>query len=188
VVAAGICLTLGCSSEPKIPELTPALASTLITRKWSRDEFNHFPVSFHSDTLIECGVRNDLWKLAEISDRGYTRTAYQLTAKGAKTLFAIDLKGSGKGHEITLRGPYLLELTNITPGNDPDTRRVEFHWQIDWDKAAAELKACVPKFEMAGNLVGLFKLNGVEWSFVSYSKPEESPQPPAAPAAPEKPF
>src|SRR5579863_4140951 len=105
VVSAGICLTLGCSSEPKIPELTPAGASALILQKWSHDEFNHFPISFHSDTLIQCGVSNDLWKQVEVTDRGYARSVYQLTEKGTKALFAIDLKASGKGHEITLRGP-----------------------------------------------------------------------------------
>jgi hypothetical protein len=177
IVITASCTMLGCSSEPQQPELTAAGASALISEKWSRDELNHFAVSLHSDTLIECGVGDDLWKLVESTDRGYTRTAYELTAKGSKALFAIDLRGPGRLHEVTLRGPYRLEVTNITPGPDPDTRRVEFHWEIDWDKAAPDLKLCLPKFELAGSLVGLFKLYGLEWKFVSYSKPEDSPSP-----------
>jgi hypothetical protein len=175
-ITAG-CTMLGCSSEPPQPELTAPVASAMISEKWSQDLMNHFAVTLHSDTLIECGVGNDLWKLAETTDRGYTRTAYELTPKGSKALFAVDLKGPGRLHEVTLRGPYHLEVTNITPGPDPDSRRVEFHWEIDWDKALPELKACLPKFELAGNLVGLFKLYGLEWRFVSYSKPEDLPAP-----------
>lgn len=176
VIAAG-CTMLGCSSEPQAPELTAAAASAMISEKWAQDLQNHFAVSLHSDTLIECGVGNDLWKLVESTDRGYTRTAYELTPKGNKVLFAIDLKGPGRLHEVTLRGPYHLEVTNITPGPDPDSRRVEFHWEIDWDKAPPDLKLCLPKFELAGSLVGLFKLEGLEWKFMSYSKPEDSPAP-----------
>ncbi|MBZ5590824.1 MAG: hypothetical protein LAP39_01205 [Acidobacteriia bacterium] len=171
-------MALGCSSEPQTPELTAAAASGLISQKWSQDELNHFAVDLHSNSLIECGVKNDLWKLVESTDRGYKRSAYQLTEKGNKSLFAIDLKESGKGHELTLRGPYHLEITNITSGSEPDTRRVEFRWEIDWDKTPAELKACVPKFELAGNLVGLFKLYGLEWRFVSYSKPDAGSEKP----------
>jgi hypothetical protein len=171
---------LGCSSEPQQPELTAAIASALISQQWSQDLMNHFAVSLHSDTLIECGVGNDLWKLVETADRGYTRTAYELTPKGSKVLFAIDLKGPGRLHEVTLRGPYHLEITNITPGPDPDTRRVDFHWEIDWDKAPSDLKACLPKFELAGSLVGLFKISGLEWRFVSYAKPEDLPAPQGA--------
>jgi hypothetical protein len=174
LVITASCTLFGCSSEPPLPELTAPTASALISEKWSQDLLNHFAVSLHSDTLIECGVGNDLWKLVESRNRGYTRTAYELTPKGSKVLFAIDLKGGSKLHEITLRGPYRFEITNITPGPDPASRRVEFHWEIDWDKAPPELKACLPKFELAGSLVGLFKLDGQEWKFMSYSKPESS--------------
>jgi hypothetical protein len=177
MVITASCALLGCSSEPQQPELTAPAASALISQQWAQDLQNHFAVSLHSDTLIECGVGNELWKLVETTDRGYTRTAYELTPKGSKALFAIDLKGPGRLHEVTLRGPYHLEITNITPGPDPDSRRVEFHWEIDWDKAPPELKACLPKFELAGSLVGLFKLYGLEWKFVSYAKPEELPAP-----------
>ena len=180
-IAVSGCVTFGCSSNAQPPDLTPAAATALIYQKWSQDELNHFAISLHSDSLIDCGVRNDLWKLTETMERGYKRTAYQLTDRGNKALFAIDLKGSGKGHEMTLRGPYLLEVTNITPGSDPDTRRVEFRWEIDWNKTPAELKACVPKFELSGNLVALFRLSGLDWRFISYSKPDDasSPQAPA---------
>jgi len=175
IVTAASAMALGCSSEPPTPELTAAAASAQVSQRWAQDEMNHFTVSLHSDSLIECGVKNDLWKMVETTDRGYKRAAYQLTDKGNKAFFAIDLKESGKGHEITLRGPYRLEVTNIKPGSEPDTRNVEFRWDIDWDKAPAELKACVPKFEMSGNLVALFRLNGLEWKFISYSKPDASP-------------
>ena len=177
---AASCIMSGCSSNAEPPDLTPPTANALILQRWSRDELNHFAISLHSDSLIECGVKNDLWKLAESTERGYRRTAYQLTDRGNRTLFAIDLKESGKGHEITFRGPYRLEITNITPGAEPDTRRVEFRWEIDWDKTPAELKACVPKFEMSGNLVGLFKLYGLEWRFLSYSKPDDASAPQGA--------
>ena len=182
-MAAG-CLTSGCSSEPKVPELTAASASALISQRWSRDELNHFTVTFHSDTLIGCGVQNDLWKLVETQDRGFTRSTYQLTEKGSKALFAIDLKESGKLHEITLRGPYRFEVTSITPASTPDIRQVEIHWQLDWDKAPAEVKACVPKFELSGEQMALFKLFDLEWRFLSYIKPEDVTAPPQGTAVP----
>ncbi len=145
---------------------------------------NHFKISFNSDTLIGCGVQNDLWKSVETVDHGFTRSTYQLTDKGGKELFAIDLKESGKLHEITLRGPYHFEVTNITPGTQPNIRQVEIHWEIDWSRAPAEVKACVPKFELSGTQVALFKLFGVEWRFLSYIKPEDVIAPPegSAPA------
>ena len=132
IVIAASWAMLGCSSEPQQPELTAAAASALISQQWSQDLMNHFAVSLHSDTLIECGVGNDLWKLVETTDRGYTRTAYELTPKGSKVLFAIDLKGPGRLHEVTLRGPYRLEITNITPGPDPDSRRADCQRTSQW--------------------------------------------------------
>ncbi len=177
-------MTVGCSSDPKPAELSPILASSLISQRWSREELNHFTVTFHSDTLIGCGVQNDLWKMVETVDRGFTRNTYQLTDKGNKELFAIDLKESGKSHEITLRGPYHFEVTNIAPGSQPELRQVEIHWEIDWDKAPAELKACVPKFEMSGTQVALFRLFGLEWRFLSYLKPEDVIAPPQDAAPP----
>jgi hypothetical protein len=179
IAIAGACIAVGCSSEPQPAELTPDAATALVAQRWSRDELNHFTVTFHSDTLIGCGVQNDLWKLVETVDRGFTRNTYQLTDRGNKELFAIDLKESGKSHEMTLRGPYHFEVTNITPGSQPDIRQVEIHWEIDWDKAPAELKACVPKFELAGTQVARFKLFGLEWRFLSYIKPEDVTAPPA---------
>ena len=181
-MAAG-CTASGCSSNAQPADLTPVSASALISQKWAGDELNHFSVILHSDTLIECGGTNDLWKLVETVDRGYTRRAYQLTEKGNKVLFAIDLKESGKGHEITLRGPYSFEITNLTPGTQPDTRIVEFQWQIDWAKAPADLKLCLPKFELTGHEVALFRLDGIAWKFISYLRPEDVPPPPSAAAA-----
>jgi hypothetical protein len=171
-MAAG-CMAAGCSSQAQPADLTAIGASALISQKWSRDELNHFTVSFHSDTLIACGAQNGLWKLVKTIDRGFTRNTYQLTERGGKELFAIDLKESGKSHEITLRGPYRFEVTAITPGSQPDIRQVEIHWEIDWDKAPAELKACVAKFELSGSQVALFRLFGLEWRFLSYIKPED---------------
>jgi len=175
-------MAVGCSSDPKPAELTTITASQLISQRWARDELNHFAVSFNSDTLIGCGVQNDLWKPVETVDRGFTRSTYQLTERGNRALFAIDLKESGKLHEITLRGPYHFEVTNITPGSQPEIRQVEIHWEIDWGKTPAELKACVPKFELSGSQVALFKLFGLEWRFLSYLKPEDVMAPPQSAA------
>src|SRR5207247_682626 len=147
VALVASCMTLGCSSEASPPDLTPIEANALISQKWSHDELNRLKVSFHSDTLIECGVRNDLWKLVEIKDHAvYAWSAFQLNEKGSRIMFSIDLKESRKGHEITLKGPYSSEITGITPGSQPDTRKVEFRWEIDWSKASPELAACVAKF------------------------------------------
>jgi hypothetical protein len=179
VVMAASCTALGCSSNAQPADLTAPAASALISQKWSGDELNHFSVILHSDTLIECGVKNDLWKLVETVDRGYTRRVYQLTEKGNKVVFAVDLKESGKGHEITLRGPYRFEIASITPGSQPDARVVDFRWDIDWGKAPADLKACLPKFELTGHEVALFKLSGPDWKFASYLKPEDVPAQPA---------
>lgn len=173
-------MTLGCSSEAQPADLTVMQASAIISQNWSQNVLNHFPVVFHSDTLIECGVKNDLWKLTETVDRGYTRRSYQLTEKGSKVLFAIDLKESGKGHQITLRGPYRFEIIGLTPGTQPDTRNVELRWEVDWEKTPTELKACVPKFEMSGHEVALFKQFDRDWKFLSYLKPEDAAQQPAA--------
>jgi hypothetical protein len=181
---AAVCLAVGCSSDPDPPqpeELSPMRASTLISEKWSQGELNHFTVTFHSDTLIECGIQNDLWKHTETPWQGFTIMTYQLTEAGKKALFAIDLKDSGKFHEVILEGPYLVEVTGITPGSDPDTRQAAIHWEIDWDKAPAGLKACLPRFELSGSQVALFKLTGLQWSFLSFLKPEDVAPPPQAP-------
>ena len=141
---AASCITLGCSSKAAPPDLTAITASVLISQRWSRDELNHFDVSFHSDDLIQCGVKADLWKLAEITERGYTWTTYQLTPKGSKILFAIELKESGKGHAITFRGPYRLEITNIAPGSDPDTKEGRFSLgnRLGQSATRSEKRAC----------------------------------------------
>jgi hypothetical protein len=107
-----------------------------------------------------------------------------LTEKGSKALFSIDLKESGKGHEMTLRGPYRFEILGITPGTQPDSRNVELRWEVDWDKAPAELKACVPKFELSGHEVALFKQSGRDWQLLSYLKPEDAPAAPGGTPAP----
>jgi hypothetical protein len=173
-------MTLGCSSEARPADLTAIGAGAIIEQNWSQNLLNHLHVVFHSDTLIECGVKNDLWKLTEITDRGYTRTSYQLTEKGSKVLFSIDLKESGKGHEITLRGPYRFEIIGVTPGTQPDTRNVELRWEVDWDKTPAELKTCVAKFELSGHELALFKQYDQNWKFLSYLKPEDAPAAPGA--------
>jgi hypothetical protein len=181
---AAVCMAAGCSSDPEPPptpeDLSPNGASALIMQKWSHDEVNHFTVTFHSDTLIPCGLQNDLWKRVETPFRGFTVVAYQLTAAGRKALFAIDLKESGKFHEVILQGPYVVEVTGITPGSQPDTRQAAIRWDIDWNKAPAALKACLPRFELSGSQVALFKLDGQQWSFLSFLHPEDAAAPPSA--------
>jgi hypothetical protein len=182
---AVVCMTVGCSSDPDPPEdLSPIAASTLISQKWSTGELNHFTVTFHSDTLIGCGIQNDLWKRVETPHQGFTVITYQLTEAGRKALFAIDLKESGKYHEVVLQGPYLVEVTGITPGSQPDLRQVAIRWEIDWNKAPAGLKACVPRFELSGSQVALFKLFDPGWRFLSFLKPAEVTTPPQAAARP----
>ena len=180
---AAVGLAVGCSSAPDPPpppDLSPIVASALISQKWSHDELNHFTVTFHSETLIACGIQNDLWKRVETPHLGFTISTYQLTETGRKILFAINLKESGKSHEVILQGPYLSEVTGITPGSQPDMRQVAFRWEIDWNKAPAGLKACLPRSELSGSQVALFKLTGQEWSFLSFLKPEEVTTPPQA--------
>ena len=150
---------------------------------------NHFKVTFHSDDLVECGVKSDLWKLVEVTDRNGNAwtTTYRLTEKGTKIVTAISLKESGRGHEILLKGPYRIEVNGITDGSQPGTKNVAFRWDIDWDKASDDLKACIPRFELSGNEVALFQLdNNISWRFVSYLNPEEIQAPPqdGAPAIP----
>jgi len=178
---AAVCIAVGCSSDPPPPEdLSVNLASTLISQKWSHNELNHFTVTFHSDTLIGCGIQEDLWKHAQVPWQGFTIDTYQLTEAGHKALFAIDLKESGKFHEVILQGPYLVEVNGITPGSQPDIRQVAIRWALDWNKAPAGLKACLPRFELSGSQVALFKLSGQEWSFDSYLQPgDPAASPPA---------
>lgn len=181
LVMAAACLAAGCSSDADLPpDLTPDLARTLISQKWSHDELNHFPVTFHSDTLIACGIQNGLWKHVETEHDGLTISTYQLTEAGKKALFAIDLKESGKYHEVILQGPYLVEPTGMTPGSQPDLRQVSIRWEIDWAKAPADLKACLPRFELSGSQVALFRVAGQEWRFLSFLKPNEVAPPPQA--------
>src|SRR5262249_24520840 len=178
---AAVCMAVGCSADPPPPEdLSSIAASTLISQKWAQNELNHFTVTFHSDTLIGCGVQNDLWKRVETPYQGVTISTYQLTETGRKAIFAIDLKESGKSHEVILHGPYLNEVTGIATGSQPDTRQVAIRWDIDWNKAPAALKACLPRSELSGSQVALFKLTGQEWSFLSFLKPEEVTTPPQA--------
>ena len=108
-------------------------------------------------------------------------TVYQLTDKGKQAMSAIDLKESGRGHAITLRGPYRLDITSIVDPGQPNIRRVGLHWEIDWDKVSEGLKACLPQFEMAGTQVARFDLAGDQqsWRFISYLTPEEVAAAPA---------
>ena len=179
---AVVCLAAGCGSDPAPVELSPTDASALISQKWSREEPDHFTVTFHSESVIECGIQHDLWKRVETSHQGFTINTYQLTEVGRKAVFAIDLKESGKFHEIILRGPYLIEVKRIGPGSDPALRQVEIHWDIDWDKAPAGLKACLPRFELSGSQMALFQRFGQEWKFVSLIKPAEAAPQAAAPS------
>ena len=182
LAVAALGMAAGCGSDPEPADLTPADATTLISQKWSHDEPNHFTVTFHSDTLIGCGIQNNLWKRVDVEHQGFTFSTYQLTDAGRNALFAIDLKDSGKFHEVTLRGPYRVEATGITPGSQPDMRQVQVRWEIDWDKAPAPLKACLPRFELSGSQVALFQLSGLEWKFVSFLKPADAaPQADARP-------
>jgi hypothetical protein len=184
LMMAAVCMAAGCSSDPEPPpppeDLSPSGASALILQKWSHDEPNHFTVTFHSDTLIACGVENDLWKRVETPYRGFTVVTYQLTGEGRKALFAIDLKESGKFHEVTLQGPYLIEVTGIAPGSQPDMRQAAIRWDIDWNKAPAKLKACLPRFELSGSQTAVFKVDGQQWSFLSFLRPEDAVAQPQA--------
>ena len=184
LLLAASCALVGCASDPPPPpDLTPQFAAATIAQLWAREQMNHFKVTFHSDDLVECGVRNDLWKLEEVTDRNGNAwsTRYQLTDKGSKIITAISLKETGRGHEILLKGPYRIEITGITDGAQPGTKQVAFRWDIDWDKAPADLKACVPRFELSGNQTALFQLDNNNWGFVSYMKPEEIQPPPPPP-------
>jgi hypothetical protein len=180
IIIAAVSVLAACSSDPPPPpELTPAMASSLLSQKWAQEEMNHFRVTFHSEELIECGVKNDLWKLVEITDSsGHAwSTAYRLTEKGSKVLSSIDLKESGRGHEIVLRGPYRSTISGIGDGSQPGAKKVGLRWEVDWDKAPADLKTCLPRFELSGNKVALFALNGLNWTFVSYLEGEDAAMP-----------
>jgi hypothetical protein len=178
---AAASITVGCSSDPDPPppppDLSPALASMLINQKWTQDGWPHYTVTFHSDTLIACGEQNNLWKRVETPRDGVTLVAYNLTDAGRKAMFSADLKESGKFHEVILQGPYLNEINNIAPLS-PDMRQVAFHWEIDWNKAPAEMKACLPRFELSGSQAALFKLDGQLWTLASFLKPGEVPAAP----------
>lgn len=192
LLAASLGGLVGCASDPPPPDLAPQAAAETIMQLWSQEQMNHFKVTFHSDDLVECGVKSDLWKLTEVTDRNGNAwsTTYRLTDKGSKVVTAINLKESGRGHEILLKGPYRIEVNGIADGVQPGTKNVAFRWDIDWDKAPADLKACLPRFELSGNQVAVFQLDNNAWKFVSYLTSEEIdalPQPdnsapPAGPA------
>jgi len=177
VTVVGLALT-GCAEDaPPVPELTPAWAAGAIADKWAHEELNHFRVVFHSDSLVQCGVQNDLWTLNELKDQnGNPLTSkYQLTARGQKILTDIDLKESGRGHSVVLKGPYRSEITAIVDGTQPNLKKVGFRWLIDWDKAPGDLKACLPRFELSGNEGALFVINDPSqpWMLASLLRPDE---------------
>jgi hypothetical protein len=187
LLVAAIGALVGCGADPPPPpDLTPDAAAAAITHLWSKEHMNHFKVTFHSDDLVECGVKNDLWKLVEVTDRNGNAwtTAYRLTEKGNKIVTAISLKESGRGHEILLKGPYRIEVTGITDGSQPGLKNVAFRWDIDWDRASEDLKACMPRFELSGKEVALFQLDNNNWRFVEYLNPEEIPDQPPGDGAP----
>lgn len=180
VLAIALGALVGCASDPPPPpDLLPQAAAAAILSRMEREELNHFKVTFHSDELVDCGVKNDLWKLTELTDsKGNAwSTAYRLTDRGSKIVTAIDLKESGRGHQILLKGPYRVEVTNIVDGSQPGTKNVSFRWDIDWNRASDDLKACIPRFEMSGNQVALFQLDNVDWRFISYLNPEDIQMP-----------
>jgi len=191
LLVCAIGLLVGCASDPPPPpDLTPQIAADAILNLWSQEQMNHFKVTFHSDELVECGVKNDLWKLAEVTDsKGNAwATTYRLTEKGSKLVTAINLTESGRGHQILLKGPYRIEINSITDGAQPNTKQVAFRWDIDWDRATADLKACLPRFELSGHQVALFQLeNNTAWRFVSYLEPEDVFVPPPPDGAPSTP-
>jgi len=170
---AAICMA-GCSSDPAPPDdLSPDMASAILSQKWSHEEPSHFKVTFHSQSLIACGIQNGLWKPVETPHDGFTISTYQLTEAGRKALFEINLKESGRYHEVTLQGPYAVEVTGIAPGSAPNTREVTIRWDLDWNQAAAGVKACLPRFELTGKQMALFQLFGREWRFVSLQTPAD---------------
>ncbi len=174
---AAMGILCGCASgPPPPPDLTPQAAAAAIMEKWSRQEMNHFKVTFHSGGLVACGVKNDLWKLASVTDRSGKAwsTGYQLTERGSRMVTAINLKESGRGHEILLRGPYRVTVGSVADGGQPGVKHVAFRWDIDWAKAPDDLKACIPRFELSGNQVAVFQLNNNNWEFVSYLNPDET--------------
>src|SRR6478672_1921559 len=178
---AASCAMTGCSSDPPPPpDLSPGLARELIAQKWAQEELNHYRVTFHSDTLIECGVANGLWTLEEVKDASGNPWSkiYRLTDKGSQVVHSIDLRDSGRGHQVVLRGPYQAEVTSVSEGAQPPQKRVAFKWSIDWDKAAADLKACLPRFELTGNELAQFELvDNVTWRFAAYLNPADAPPP-----------
>jgi hypothetical protein len=177
VFAAAISLG-GCSWDPPPPpELTPQIAIAQIFDRWAREELSHFKVTFHSDTLIGCGVEKAIWKLVEVTDANGQAwsTNYRLTTRGQQILSAIDLNESGRGHGITLKGPYRIEINSIAGGGGPNLKRVGFHWSIDWDQAAPEIRACFPRFELTGSEVAQFELvDPRTWRFASYADPNSA--------------
>jgi hypothetical protein len=177
-VAVGALVLCGCSSDPPPPpDLTPGWAAAAIADKWAHEELNHFRVVFHSDTLIQCGVENQLWWLAEIKDQaGNVLTSkYLLTERGKQVLTDVDLKESGRGHQVVLKGPYRPEITSILDGPQPNLKKVGFRWTIDWDRAPADLKVCLPRFELTGSEGALFVINDPTqpWMVAALLKPDE---------------
>jgi hypothetical protein len=186
IIGLAISATLsGCGNDPPpIPDLTPAWAAGAIADKWAHEELNHFRVVFHSDSMVQCGVERDLWKLNEIKDpKGNVLTSkYQLTEKGKQIVTDIDLKASGRGHEIVLKGPYRPEITSVVDGPQPNLKKVGFRWVIDWDKAPEDMKACMPRFELAGNEGALFVINDPTqpWMLASLLRADEVGAPAAS--------
>src|ERR1022692_3170933 len=146
LLVAAVGTLVGCGSDPPPPpDLVPQAAAAAIAERWSQEQMNHFKsdLPFRRPGRMRRKERSLEAGGSDGSQRQCLDDDISFDEKGTKIVTAISLQESGRGHEILLKGPYRIEVNGITDGSQPGTKQVAFRWDIDWDKAPDDLKACI---------------------------------------------
>lgn len=67
---------------------------------------------------------------------------------------------------IAFKGPFVFEVTGITQGDKPTSRKVEYSWKIDWNRRRPGLKLCCSDIG-SGKGIAAFELYDDGWRLVS---------------------
>jgi hypothetical protein len=65
----------------------------------------------------------------------------------------------------------MMKDSVVLLGHSPVARSIAERWRLG---SRPDLKACVPRFELSGSQVALFRLVGQEWSLLSFLNPTDA--------------
>lgn len=117
----------------------------------------------HEKDFIQCGLQAGLWA----REKRYAHIhAMALTDKGERAFTLINLQ-LDEGHEsedfVDSKPPLKAHVSAISQGDKPTLRRVSYTWQVRWDKAAPELKACLTEEQTIGAADAIVELYDDGW-------------------------